>query len=357
MPQETHVKTEQMSHPTYTLTPNSPTGLTGLIPAQPSRVNMDDRSQHPVVDLHHVEPDRKNIAADVTSHEPTVVNNYSNCTFGSKGDKPYTRNRPKMPVFNDREIDIEAYLANFNAMTRNWPPEEKLSLLREKLTGAAGKVLAALDLQGGPVTFDSVVRALEKHYIGERSEWVAKLRDIRRNHDESLDDLAFRLTLYSQRAYGKLQPDLGLQLYLALRDGPLGDRLFDWKDKPLEEVLQRAKSFEAHLLATNQPVFDRSGNQLEVSAVGGDNGRSDGVPRRGTYSRGRGRGRGNFSNRGRGGQQRYQWHDRRLSNGDRVCNICGAADHLWRQCEVGKSHFTPPNPDNQPLNLETVPPQ
>ena len=332
--------------------PNGATDPTGLAPA--GLCSLNSCPQHPIG-----EPcGSTSVSKGNVTSEPSVVNHYTNCTFGSERPAtPYTRNRPKMPVFNDKDIDIEAYLANFNAMTENWSSEAKLSLLREKLTGAAGKVLAALDLQGVRVTFETLVQALQKHYIGERSEWVAKLRDIRRQHDESLDDLAFRLTLYSQRAYGKLQSDLGLQFYLALRDGPLGDRLFDCKDMPLEEVLQRAKSFEAHLLATNQPVFERSGSGVDVSAVSGDSYSGD-VHKRGTYTRGRGRGRSNFSPRGRGGgQQRYGWNDRRLSNGERACNICGATDHLWRHCEVGKSHFVQSPQDSQHLNPDAVPPQ
>jgi hypothetical protein len=136
-----------------------------------------------------------------------------------------------------------------------WSAEEKLTLLRAKLTGKAARILAVLDLRGTPVTFDILVAELERHYVGEHSEWVAKLRDVRREEGESLDDLAIRISLYSKRAYCRLQPDLGLQLYLALRESPLGDKLFEVKDQPLPEVLKKAKSYEAHLLAINQPVI------------------------------------------------------------------------------------------------------
>ncbi|MCG8430723.1 MAG: hypothetical protein MJA29_06105, partial [Candidatus Omnitrophica bacterium] len=254
--------------------------------------------------------------------------------------------RPRLPPFNEKEIDIEAYMANLNAVTTGWSSAEKLKLLREKLTGGAAKVLAALDIKGGSVSFEDVVAALERHYVGERSEWIAKLRDLRREQDESLDDLAFRISLYSKRAYGCLQTDLGLQLYLALRDGPLGDKLFECKDKPLEDVLQRAKSYESHLVAINQPIFDKTDVQKGVSAARGmqqtGEMQQNVQPAYGQYGssgRGRGyyRGRGRGQYRGRGRGRRYGENDRRLDG--RNCNVCGSPDHFWRECEVVAEHF------------------
>jgi hypothetical protein len=52
-----------------------------------------------------------------------------------------SRKIPKIPVFNDTKIDVEAYLANFNAIT-------KLTAICEKLEWKAAKVLANLDIQG-----------------------------------------------------------------------------------------------------------------------------------------------------------------------------------------------------------------
>jgi hypothetical protein len=163
-------------------------GLTGLLPAA-SDVGLGEEVARP------------------------VVNNYTNCTFGSNTASSSSKGRKyksNVPKFDDTKLDIEAYMANFNAITETLPPVEKLALLREKLEGRAAKVLASLDLQGEIVTFDSLVTALEKHYVGEKSEWVAKLKDVRREEGESIEDLAFRISLYSKRAYGRLQPDLTL---------------------------------------------------------------------------------------------------------------------------------------------------
>jgi hypothetical protein len=67
------------------------------------------------------------------------------------------------------------------------------------------------------------------------------------------------------QAYGKKQHDLGRHFYFARRDGPLGDKLYEYKDKPLEDVLHTARSYENHLLATNQPVENRQ--PLQIAAV------------------------------------------------------------------------------------------
>ena len=277
---------------------------------------------------------------------PAVVNHYSNCSFGTSSSVPLTS--PKVPIFDDKMVDIETYMANFRAMTVRSTAEEKLNLLRSKLTGKAARILAALDLQGVPLTFESLVAELERSYVGERSEWVAKLRDVRREDGESLDDLAFRISLYSRRAYGNLQPDLGLQLYLSLREGPLGDKLFEVKDQPLPEVLRKAKSYESHLLSVNQPVF----SQQAVAAVyppsesrPWDNNRAQD-----DFARGRrppGRGRGEPAARGRGtvmrgrGQLRYNSQDRRFPTDIRRCFVCRSPEHLWQDCPRAAAHFSP----------------
>jgi hypothetical protein len=275
---------------------------------------------------------------------PSVVNHYTNCSFGPTNTKSAEgwKHRMKAPVFDDSKLDIESYMANFNAMTTEWTSDEKLALLREKLVGRAAKVLASLDLRGEPVTFEDVVSELERHYVGERSEWVAKLRDVKREHGETLDDLAFRISLYSKRAYGGLQPDLGLQFYLALRDGPLGDKLFECKDLSLPEVLQRAKSYEVHLLAVNQPVYSRQelSNSVGVAAISPDESRVNVPPQFRGQSGARSRGRGQGHGRGRGGGQRYDGSDRRLQQFERTCFICHSPEHFWRECPVGADHFS-----------------
>jgi hypothetical protein len=273
---------------------------------------------------------------------PTIVNNYSNCSFESSS-KNSGRKTHKVPAYDDTKLDIEAYLANFEAMTLEWTQDEKLALLRAKLTGKAAKILAALDLRGLPVTFDILVAELECHYVGERSEWVAKLRDVRREDGETLDDLAFRISLYSKRAYGCLQKDLGLQLYLALRDGPLGDKLFEVKDQPLTDVLKRAKSYETHLLALNQPTIGTSQNVASTYPP---------APVQGSTSSGNTQGQfqGPMGTRGRGGgtrgrgQQRYGSQDRRVDANARRCFICKSPDHMWRECPRGTAHFTGSTP-------------
>jgi hypothetical protein len=295
--------------------------LTGSLPATGVGVDQhDDRQTQQVDDVNQVNP---------------VVNNYTNCSFGSGNRSASSMGKrfPKLPVFNDTAIDIEAYLANFNAVTAGWVPSEKLALLREKLVGSAAKVLAQLDLQGSHVTFDTVIDALQQHYVGERSEWMARLRDVRRQEGESLEDLAFRIQLYSQRAYGKVQPDLGLQLYFALRNGPLGDKLFEVKEQPLKEVLQKAKAYETHLRATNQPVFTSHPVAFAEGA------QPPQPPHGNTFSnyQGRGRGRGRGGRQGRGGS-RYSAQDRRLTSGERQCYIC-AGDHLWRNCPQVARHI------------------
>jgi hypothetical protein len=223
---------------------------------------------------------------------PTVVNNYSNCSFGAGTQESLHRKRTRIPVFDDSKLDVEAYLANFKAVTKDWTKDEKLTALREKLEGRAAKVLASLDLQGKVVTFDVLVLALEQNYIGEKSLWMTKLRDARREDGESIDDLAFRLSLYSKRAYGALQPDLGVQFYLALRDSPLGDKLHAYKDQPLDEILKQAISYENHLLSTNQLVLSPSPSQSSVAALDNDQHGHDGQTTPSV--------RGGFQGRGRG---------------------------------------------------------
>ena len=291
-----------------------------------------------------------------TASQP-VVNNYTNCSFGSGASEGSSR-RAKIPVFDDTKIDIEAYLANFSAITGGWDEQEKLKALREKLEGRAAKVLANLDLQGQDVTYPMLVEELEQHYVGERSLWMTKLRDTRREEGESLDDLAFRLSLYSKRAYGTIRDDLGLELYLALRDTPLGDKLYAFKDRPLAEILQQAKSYESHLLSTNQAVTSQSALARAVASLSSPsqqphgNGRDD--QNRSLNDRGRSGGRG----RGRG-RGRYNNQDRRYNRQERRCNVCNSPEHLWRECPYVHRHFqaqgataaevnTPCDP--QPLN-------
>ena len=290
-------------------------------------------------------------AGTSTELAPTVVNNYSNCSFDSASSISKGKKIPKVPSFDDTKLDIEAYLANFEAMTTDWTPEEKLNLLRAKLTGKAAKILAALDLRGSPVTFNSLVQELERHYVGERSEWVAKLRDVRREDGEALDELAFRISLYSKRAYGSLQDDLGLQLYLALRDGPLGDKLFEVKDKPLPEVLQRAKSYETHLLALNLPTMSSPQSVATAYPRLPTQGERTTENSSGSFSGdfvARGRGRGT---RGRG-QPRYGSQDRRFGAGPRRCYVCKSVDHMWKECPQATAHFggsaQPPNVSQNP---------
>lgn len=276
--------------------------------------------------------------------ETPVVNHFHNCTFAADEERnTIRRHRPKLPPFDN--TNLEAYLANFEAVTSGWSQDEKLELLREKLEGRAARVLASLDLQEGPVTYEHLITALEQHFVGERSEWMARLRCITREPMESLDDLAFRIRLYSRRAYGRLQDDLGLQLYLTLREGPLGDRLYEYKDKDLDEVLRRAKSYESHLLATNQPVSTRP--ETTVGAIdnrgfqpSGLNGLLEANQRgRGNALRGN-RGRG-FGGRGRG-HERYGNNDRRWTMEDRYCHVCFSNEHFWRDCPTAKQHFQRP---------------
>ena len=311
--------------------------LSGLPPV--TGQHLTQVSQHPRrVD----EPPCPNQSTELlpAADQPTIVNNYSNCSFGSAMPKT-DRRTPKVPLYDDTKLDIESYLANFQAMTIGWSSEEKLALLRAKLTGKAAKILAALDLSGSEVTFETLVAELEHHYVGERSEWVARLRDVRREDGESLDELAFRIRLYSKRAYGCLQKDLGLQLYLALRDGPLGDKLFEVKDKDMTEVLQRAKSYEAHLLAINQPTISQ-----DVASAGHFPPPSA-ASLRPNHDTSRGRGTG-F--RGRG-QQRYGSRDRRLSDQERRCFLCRSQDHMWRECPRAAAHFSSGGPTNEADNL------
>ena len=287
------------------------------------------------------------IPVHATTEAPPVVNHFHNCTFGSEESNAAPTHRPKLPLFDDTKWDLEAYLANFNAVTRGWTDASKLGLMREKLEGRAGRVLASLDLQEAPVTFDALVLALEQHFVGDRADWMAKLRCISREPDESLDDLAFRLRLYSRRAYGRLQEDLGLQFYLSLRDGPLGDRLYEHKDKDLEFVLKRAKAYESHLLATNQSTTTRLGD-VPVAAVhhgsfGNQNehgfrNMDSSSPYRGRSS-GRGGYRGRGFGRGRGGPGgRYGGYDRRRETSERKCYICQDPSHLWRECPNAHGH-------------------
>ena len=271
-------------------------------------------------------------------NNPKVVNNYTNCSFdGNATESSYTR-RPKIPVFDDSKIDLEAYLANFSAITRGWKEEDKLSALRQKLEGRAAKVLANLDLSGTLVTYSVLVSALEQHYIGERSIWMTKLRDVRREEGESLDDLAFRISLYSKRAYGHSLQDLGIQFYLALRDTPLGDKLYAFKDRKLEEILVQAKSYENHLLATNQAVLERPA-PIAVAAVGSGSANSSELPPRNESGHGRGRGRGRGSTGHKGGQyNRYSGQDRRFDQVERRCYICKSNAHLWKECPYVQRH-------------------
>ena len=258
--------------------------------------------------------------------EAPVVNNYSNCSFMEQsGHAVPTHRYPKLPMYDDSQLDFEAYLANFNAITAGWSDDDKLRPMREKLQGASAKVLAALDLKGTVVTFQGLINAIHEHYIGERSDWAAKSRDMHREEGESLDDLAFRLQLYSKRAYGKFQTDLGLQFYLALRDTTLGDKLYQYKNASLEEVLRQAKAYESHLLATNKSAC---GN-VSVAAIQNQhlgNLNND-------KNRGRGCGRGSGS-RGRG--NRYGNNDRRFGPN---CFICNELGHYWRKCPRAEDYF------------------
>ena len=278
---------------------------------------------------------------------PTVVNNYTNCSFGPEGNVA-RGHRPKIQIFDEAKIDIEAYIANFDAITKGWSDDDKLSALRQKLEGRAAKVLANLDLSGTLVTYRSLVDALEQHYIGERSVWMTHLRDVRRQEGESLDDLAFRISLYSKRAYGNLQPDLGIQFYLALRDTPLGDKLYAYKDRPLEEIIKHAKSYENHLLATNQPISDRPAPVTVAATNAGHEtyGWSRGYSQlhANDYTRGRGRGRGG---RGNNRNSRYDRNDRRLDTADKRCHICKNPDHLWKECPYVKRHMDATYSDEQ----------
>jgi hypothetical protein len=127
----------------------------------------------------------QNTSPVVNNSDPCQImerSNYSHCSFSSK-DKEHSagsKRYPKLPVFDDTKLDFESYLANLKAVTPGWTSEERLALLREKLEGRAAKVLANLDLAGGCVTFDQLTTAVEHHYVGERSEWMARLRDVRR---------------------------------------------------------------------------------------------------------------------------------------------------------------------------------
>jgi hypothetical protein len=67
------------------------------------------------------------------------------------------------------------------------------------------------------VTFGIVIEALEKHYVGERSLWMTKLRDVRREEGESLDDFAFCLSLFSKHAHGSMK-------YLHILHNPICSR-------------------------------------------------------------------------------------------------------------------------------------
>jgi hypothetical protein len=177
-------------------------------------------------------------------------------------------------------------MANFNAVTVGWTPMKNTICCVKNWMVRLPKYWQAW------ICIDKLVAALEKHYIDERSEWVAKLRDIKQDPGESLGDLAFRISLYSKQAYGTLQPDLGLQLYLALKDGPLGDKHFEHKDRSLLDVLQHVKSYEV--------VFER--NKFEpVAAMAHEMETTEAESGITTYGRGlffQGRGRGRGCDRG-----------------------------------------------------------
>jgi len=267
-----------------------------------------------------------------------VINNYHNCSFGSTG-APDQRRRPNLPKFDETKVDIEAYFSNFEAIMKGWSDGEKVAALRERLEGGAAKVLAHMDLQGCEVDYQSLKDALERHYVGERSHWMTKLRDAHRETGESLDDLAFRISLYSKRAYGALQTDLGLQFYLALRESPLGDRLYQYKDRPLDEILHQAKSYENHLISTNQPVLNRS-QPAAVAAVSANFEATGGYSDSSMNDRAGGRG-GRRGGRWAGrGMQRYSSQDRRLDNNEKKCYLCRRSDHLWRECSYARKHFS-----------------
>ncbi len=310
-------------------------------------------------------------------YEPVVNHNYSNCTFKipSGPGTPSASSafyKPKIPTFNEDD-GWETYLSNFQAITAGWPEQAKLNALREKLTGQALRVLSGLDMSGGVVGFPALVEAITRHYVGERSDWVARLSTITREEGESLDDLAHRIKVWSIRAYGIETPDSGLYMYLALRSTPIGDRLVDFKDLPLDVVLRKAKTYESHLRSNNRLTGETTPAAVAVTpATPTQQAKSlsrEGV--RANYEqplpipapqqpatqqqqsgiqsgfntpspRGRGRGGGGSH---RGG--RYGGSDRRFI---RTCHVCGSEDHLWRQCpQVGVPAGTS-RPPQQPRN-------
>lgn len=319
-------------------------------------------------DINPVDTEFQDEFYDARGVPQPVVNNFHNCTFGSSDHSSVTTTRrPKLPAFDPSKMDLEAYLANFAAVTRGWSSDDKLLLMREKLEGTAAKVLASLDLQEEAVTLNRLEAALKQHFVGERSEWMAKLRSITRESDETLDDLAFRIRLYSRRAYGKLQDDLGLQFYLAVRDGPLGDRLYEYKESTLDDILRRAKSYESHLLATNQPTTSGM-SRVNVAAM--DNSEiSHAYQSRGhnSFQQGRGRGRQNPGGQrrgygqGRGTGDRYSAMDRRWNPTESRCHVCGVVGHRWRDCPQVEGHVAArmrnPAPSNGNAIVASTPPE
>ncbi len=151
---------------------------------------------------------------------------YHNCTFTLADSTPRERNSKKIPSY-DGTTNLEGCITNFSLLTKGWTDEERLLALREKLKGRAGQVLEGLDLQytavGQIVTLAQLIQALEQTLVGDNSEWLARLNDIKREEGESLEELAHRIRVYSMRAHGTQMGNLGVYFYLALRHTPLGD--------------------------------------------------------------------------------------------------------------------------------------
>lgn len=258
----------------------------------------------------------------------TPEHHYHNCTINMGPQNSFTSfNAKGIPTY-DGTTDLEAFMANFNALTKGISDDKKLLVLREKLKGKAGKVLEGLDLQGSQVSLQQLTTALFNTLIGERSEWMTRLRDIRRETDESLDDLAHRIRVYSNRAYGRHE-DLGLHFYLALRETPLGDKLYLVKDQSLDIVLAQAKAYESHCIAAGIPVTSRP--QIASASIPDPPSQSD-------------RGRSNFRGHGRGRGRGSSTSNRRYGNNDRrrgTCHYCKQPGHYVAQCEAAKRVLYP----------------
>ncbi len=273
---------------------------------------------------------------------------YHNCTIYQGGNaNRQDRSGKRIPEYNG-DGNFEGFLANFYQLTRGWTDDERMLALRERLRGRAAKVLEGLDIQysnsGTLVTLPILIAKLRDTFVGDQTEWLARLRDIRRTDGESLDELANRVVIYNQRAYGVADPaKLGVQFYLALRETPIGEKLALYQKESLDSLLEKAKTFESHLLANNMSVTNQS-HPVAVAAMSEEATLHYTDTDQGANSqRGRGGYRGGYYRGRRGGQRgrggRYSDNDRRFENV--VCHVCGQKGHIWSRCEEAKKKLFP----------------